>query len=432
MSTKVDSQSQIEEKINSEATKVRERKQETPIDKLLRVLSSVRFGIIILVVLAIFSAIGTFVVQEGTSDFPKFYDSLTPAERSIYKTLGFMDIYHTWYFNLLLLILSLNIILASIDRIPGYWRFFTSPQYTISENGIRYQPWSTALKFPASAFNREFVDKIYAHCRRVMMPRWMQILGPIGDIFAKITLFRIRVTESKDGMLTIFTERGVWNRYAFCVVHVALLMILIGWFVGNKWGQKGVIQFQPGQISENFFALGVDDSVKKFPLPFTIECVDIKQDLIDSSKKDLSPQNTLDWHTTVVFKEKEQLFKGNVHLNEPVDFKGYRFFQASFDQMNSARSVTLLLQSKDGSGQAQEIVLKRNATVEVPGFGTVQWKDFYPDFGMNPQTKQPFSRSGDYNNPAGEFRVLLSDGTPKTALAFSPNFLEAMKNAPFL
>src|SRR5437016_8378305 len=96
-------------------------------DECLKLLSSVKFGIVMLVILITFSAIGTFVVQMGTSDFPKFLAQLTPAEKAVYEMLGFFDIYHTWYFNLLLLTLSLNIILTTIDRAPGYWHFLRKP-----------------------------------------------------------------------------------------------------------------------------------------------------------------------------------------------------------------------------------------------------------------------------------------------------------------
>src|SRR5262249_34428102 len=86
------------------------KKEKSLLDEFLKLLSSVKFGISLLVLLMIFSMIGTFIVQQGTGDFEKFFASLTPAEKSLYQTLGFFDIYHCWYFNLLLLTLSLNII----------------------------------------------------------------------------------------------------------------------------------------------------------------------------------------------------------------------------------------------------------------------------------------------------------------------------------
>src|SRR6185369_2898549 len=117
MSSEIESPPQVELAAVEPKETVKEvkKKEKSYLDEFLKLLSSVKFGIVMLVILIVFSAIGTFVVQMGTSDFPKFLDSLTPAEKSIYEMIGFFDIYHTWYFNLLLLTLSLNIILATID-----------------------------------------------------------------------------------------------------------------------------------------------------------------------------------------------------------------------------------------------------------------------------------------------------------------------------
>ncbi|MCS6886005.1 MAG: cytochrome c biogenesis protein ResB [Acidobacteriota bacterium] len=401
------------------------------LDSLLDTLSSVKFGIVLLIVLAVLSSIGTFIVQEGTSDFQKFYESLTPAEKTVYQVLGFMDIYHTWYFNLLLLVLSLNITLATIDRLPGYWHFFISPKLSITEQFAKYQPYYVKLRFRSVAFE-QLLQVASDSCRQVLMPRWLRLLGPLGGLLAKLTFFRSALTSDKDSK-TFFIERGVWNRYAFCAVHLALLLILIGWFIGNRWGQKGIIQFQPGQVSEVFFSPGANDTVRTFKLPFKMTCVDISQDLIDKRKPDLSPQNTLDWHTVIVFEVNGKRFKGDIHLNEPIDFMGYRFFQASFDQITSARQMTLLFMPKTGKGESLEVVLKRNGATDVPGVGKILWRDFYPDFRMDPETRKPFTASGEYVRPVAEFAVQAADGTVKPALAFTEDFLKGISsNAPFL
>jgi cytochrome c biogenesis protein len=406
------------------------KKEKSYLDEFLKILSSVKLGVTMLVILMLFSAIGTFVVQIGTSDFPKFVQQLTPAEKSIYEMIGFFDIYHTWYFNLLLLTMSLNIILASIDRAPGYWHFFRKPTMVISESSARHQQFNSQVKLPASAYNPELISRIGKECRRLWLPRWVAMLGPLSGLVAYFSSFRLRVSEGKDGSTTIFAERGVWNRFAFCCVHVALLMILLGWFVGNKWGHKGLLQFAPGEVTDTFFQPGADDmSMKSYRFPFKLQCIDIKQDLIDASKPDLSPQNTLDWHTTVIFSENGQKFKGNIHLNEPIDFKGYRFFQSSFDPMNTARQVTLLLTPTDGQGEAKEVTLLRNSFVDVPEVGRIIWKDFYPSFSIDPKTNRPFSNSAEYMRPAAEVRVEQANGTSKAAFGFPQEMLTNLKDS---
>src|ERR1044072_1002233 len=58
-------------------------------------LSSVRFGVVLLVLLAGACVVGMLVVQVNMDGFDKYYAALTPSQRLLYGGLGFFDIYHT-------------------------------------------------------------------------------------------------------------------------------------------------------------------------------------------------------------------------------------------------------------------------------------------------------------------------------------------------
>src|SRR5215212_8773110 len=105
------------------------------VTKLLNLLSSVRLGVTLLVLLVIASMTGMLIMQKNVDGFEAYYAELMPSTRVLFRTLGFFDIYHSWYFNLLLLVLSLNIVLASIDRFPTAWRFIKHKKL---ESGRRF------------------------------------------------------------------------------------------------------------------------------------------------------------------------------------------------------------------------------------------------------------------------------------------------------
>src|ERR1043165_8736870 len=88
------------------------------VTRALNLLSSVRFGVVLLVLLAAACMAGMLIVQQNVDVFDKYFAGLTPAQKFLYGKLGFFDIYHAWYFNGLLLVLSLNIVLASIPPFP--------------------------------------------------------------------------------------------------------------------------------------------------------------------------------------------------------------------------------------------------------------------------------------------------------------------------
>jgi cytochrome c biogenesis protein ResB len=59
-----------------------------------------------LILLAVASMIGMLIMQSNVDGFDKYFAALTPSQKLLGGWLGFFDIYHAWYFNLLLLILS--------------------------------------------------------------------------------------------------------------------------------------------------------------------------------------------------------------------------------------------------------------------------------------------------------------------------------------
>src|SRR3982751_869578 len=75
------------------------------ITKLLNLLSSVRFGVVLLVLLVIASMIGMLIQQQSVENFNLYYAELTPSQQLLWGKLGWFDIYHVWYFNALLLVL---------------------------------------------------------------------------------------------------------------------------------------------------------------------------------------------------------------------------------------------------------------------------------------------------------------------------------------
>src|SRR5215217_7685775 len=105
--------SAVEESIK---TKEISKPKAAPIgNRILDFLSSVRFGVVLLCILVFLSILGMLFIQQNVPGFDASFAMRTPAEKLVYGYLGLFDIYNSWYYNGLLLVLSLNIVLASID-----------------------------------------------------------------------------------------------------------------------------------------------------------------------------------------------------------------------------------------------------------------------------------------------------------------------------
>src|ERR1051326_3353142 len=130
---------------------------------LLNLLSSVSFGVVLL---ALPAMIGMLIMQQSVDGFDKYYAELTPSQQLLWGKLGWFDIYHVWYFNALLLVLSLNIVLASIDRFSRAWTFISRPKLDATNAWLRGQEQSAVLKLEGE--NRQGVAaRIAEACKSI-------------------------------------------------------------------------------------------------------------------------------------------------------------------------------------------------------------------------------------------------------------------------
>ncbi len=180
-------------------------------------LSSVRTAIILITSIAVICFIGIYFVQapgEVLGDpvayaawlqqnaLPR-YGSLTPT----FDWLQFFTIFSSWYFMILLTVLSLSIIVGTLNRAPVIWQNFKHP--LIRRNDNFYQ---NALEH--SEFTHP--DTI----------TWTQ---------AELRKRGFRVRTLEDNKVTyLYANKNSWATLATFVFHAALVMLLMAGVV-SQW-----------------------------------------------------------------------------------------------------------------------------------------------------------------------------------------------------
>lgn len=425
----------IEESIK---TKEISKPKTAPIlNRFLDFISSVRFGIVLLCILVFLSVLGMLIIQQNVQGFESSYAVRTPAEKLIYGALGLFDIYHSWYYIGLLLLLSLNIILASIDRFPSAWKYISEPKLTATRGFLLNQNPNAVVEINGRD-EAEIARKIgEAFEENGFKPRTTQ---------EETTVYATDETGKKDFSRTerkkslyVFGERGKWNRMGAYIVHVFLLTLFLGHYVALQTGFDADIRLTPdtnGAIQRDFNIAQKTDTIQLIDinldkqerydvqLPFTITCNEIEQKLIDPNGS-IEINNTLDWRTQIKIDDPEYgTTVADVSLNKPFNYRGYRFFQASAITMGSASLMTLELKPEAG-GQPITVNLKRNETAELPDGTKIAYSMFVPDFTL--QGGQPSTRSGEYNNPAAILDVTTPQGETQKVFAFAARLPD---NAP--
>lgn len=427
--------SAIEESIK---TKEVSKSKGVPIlNQVLDFLSSVRFGVVLLCILVFLSILGMLFIQQNVQGFEASYALRTPAEKLIYGYLGLFDIYHSWYYILLLLLLSLNIILASIDRFPGAWKYISEPKKTATRGWLLNLD-QNAVERMRGENEQQLAQRIAAAFEENgFKPRVTEenVTSYATDEAGRKDFSR---TESKK-FIYVFGERGRINRLGAYIVHVFLLILFLGHFVALQTGFDADIRLTPDSnpaIQRDFAAAKTTDQIQlininldkqerySVQLPFTITCTEIEQKLIDPNGS-IEINNTLDWRTQIRIDDPEYgTTVADVSLNKPYTYRGYRFFQASAITVGSASMMTLELTPAAG-GAPVTVKLKRNETATLPDGTQIAYGSFLPDFTL--QGGQPTTKSGDYNNPVVVLDVTPPGGEAQRVYAFAAKMPE---NAP--
>ena len=374
------------------------RKSAPILNRALDRLSSVRLGVIWLCMLVALSITGMLILQQNVQGFDAYFVSLTPAEREVFGALGLFDIYHSWYFNVLLLILSLNIVLASIDRFPSAWSYIVKPKVTATT------PWLLARKE-----NAQFEIDAASRAEAAEM-----VSATLRDNGLKPT-----VTDA-NGVTTVFGESGRFNRIGAYIVHVALLTLFLGHFVALQTGFDADVRMVPGEKTDEIQLIQFNlDKKEKFnvKLPFSMECTDIQQRLIDPNGS-IDVSNTMDWRTQMRIDDPQYgTFIADISMNSPLSYRGYRFFQAQTIPVGSARTIKLELTPLSG-GDPVSVSVDRNGEANLPDGTNVRFEQFLADFTIGPGGN-PDTKSGDYNNPAAVLSVTPPQGERLRVIAFA-------------
>ncbi len=92
-----------------------------------RTFANLRTGIVLLILVVIASALGTVILQRPATDPDKLTQAYSPATLRLLDRVMLTNVFHSWWFLTLLGLVSLSIVLVSIDRFPNAWRFYARP-----------------------------------------------------------------------------------------------------------------------------------------------------------------------------------------------------------------------------------------------------------------------------------------------------------------
>ena len=143
-------------------------------------------------------------------------------------------------------------------------------------------------------------------------------------------------------LLLLFREK--WFRrkkWALLVIHFALIVILGGALTTHLFGKEGQVHIREGERSDQM-VMHTSKGVHVERLPFELELVKFTLNRYPGSQSPSSYESDLLVHLDGEVRE------ARVFMNNVLDLKGYRFFQASYD---SDEKGTILSVNRDVAGR---------------------------------------------------------------------------------
>jgi len=341
-----------------------------------RTVASIQTGVVLLILVAILAAVGTIVLQRPVTEPDEMQSAYSPQALRILDAVGLTDVFHSWWFLLLMFLVSLCIVAASIDRFPNSWRYFSRP-----------------YKYPDESFRRA------SHPQK-SLPVADEETGLVAAERALHSLGFKPERVVREDHFSIFAERGRISELAVYIVHASLLLIFFGTIVDGLWGWRGTLNLDEGQTSN---LVELRDGSKR-TLPFAIRCDAAGQE----NYKDGSPKKW--WSKLAVVQGGQDVQKKEIVVNDPLLYSGVRFYQSSYGPNGKVDKLMLVAAPSNGSGQKQEIGLAVNDTVSLDADTTVRFAEFIPDFAV--RDGQVYRKSNDLENPAAHL-VVTSKATAK-------------------
>jgi cytochrome c biogenesis protein len=377
-------------------------------DKVWKFFSSVKLAVVLLIILAIISVVGTVIQQNEPPE--RYLQEYSQATVQLFDALGLFDMYHTWWFVLLLFLLTANLTVCTLDRFPHTLKIITSPLKPITDDGLK------AVQFKKEITLKEGVDKAEERAVKVL------------------NAHRYRFVESRaEGTTQFMTQKGVYSRLGVYVTHTSIILIFVGALIGSFFGFKAFLNLPEGSASKLVYlrnepmwdkimaALGIAGSpvisnpeggVPAMPLGYYVRCdsFDVDYYISPSGQPTGMPS---EFHSTLsVFNlEGQKILDKRIRVNDPLTHHGVTFYQSSYGPVPDARGKILLNVRKKNSpvSMGEVVAIDPGASAYVASIDrTIKVVGFSPYAMRDPATGQVMfyrSQNDEYINPAVEIEV---------------------------
>ena len=259
-----------------------------------RFFASVKLALATLITLAITSIIGTLIKQGQPSTY--YVEVYGQSLARLFEQLGFTEMYSAWWFVALLCLFAVNLIVCSMERLPGVWRQMKADNLTIEVRQLESMGTSQRLETGLTVSAAAQQIKLIMANAGWKNPRQLD----------------------KEGTTLYAAQKGAWTRLGVYIVHLSILMVLVGAIIGSLFGFQAYVYIPEGTSTSNIY-------LRKDKQPVALG-FQLQNDWFEKSfyPNGMIKQYRVD--LSVIDQKRSKPLKKSVMVNDPLTYRGLNFY----------------------------------------------------------------------------------------------------------
>lgn len=309
-----------------------QKNSKSGIDRLYDFFGSIKLSIFVLFALALSSIIGTVLQQGEEADF--YLKTYGEKWGGVISALNLGDMYHAWWFQVLLGLLLVNISFCSLKRLPQALRQMKDRDPVIDGRSVAIHE---RREIPTSQAAVSAADKVSALLGSK--------LGPVAR-------------EERDGVVYLFATRGAWSRMGVYVTHLSLFLFALGALIGLQWGFKGAVNIPEGTTATEMFDRTTGGMT---PIGFGVRCDDFDLEYYAGTDRTKAYVSNL-----TVLEDGKEVLKKRIVVNDPLIYKGYYFYQSNYGKQGLQGFTLSVADKADPSFSIDKLSMKPGDRINLP------------------------------------------------------------------
>ncbi len=285
------------------------------VEKIWDIFSSMKTGLGLLGIVALVSAIGTVIPQEAVD--PEGAQVVS----GFWKALGFTNLYSSVWFQLLVGLLCINLVVCSVHRFGGIYKLTFKPNVPKAAGNI-------PSKIQAKVSGNDG-EELKQGVQKVLKSKGFKL-----------------ISLEQDGQWSFIAQKRRWGNWGSFITHIAFIVLILGALIGSLTGFKGYLMAGEGDTVP---IRTIDVSKGKVNENFSVKVNSVEDKILANGERD-------NWYSDLsIIDGGKEVDRQTISVNHPLSYKGVTFYQSSyapgamFTVDLKGQKIPVVLQSRGGN-----------------------------------------------------------------------------------